>query len=143
MAIISGHGARTRSATAASCSSAASSTRTRSATDSKAASRDCLGSSSAPRAAPIRQPTMTDTRAGSASITERIRPVEAGAPVVAIHFLDRTAFFVLGEESLMRAPPGGAPQRVTAHAGGILASAADEKRVLTAGDDGKVVATSA
>jgi WD40 repeat protein len=86
---------------------------------------------------------MTETRVGTPSIAERIRPVEAGAPVVAIHFLDDTAFFVLGEETVVRAPPDGAPQRVAAHAGGILASAADDERVLTAGDDGKVVATSA
>src|SRR5947209_5876880 len=113
MAITSGHGARTRSATAVSCSSAASSTRTRSAKASKAASRECHASGPNARSACIFRPAMTDARTGAASIVERIRPVE------------------------------GEPQRVTAHAGGILASAADDGRVLTAGDDGKVMATSA
>jgi WD40 repeat protein len=85
---------------------------------------------------------MSDTRNNAASIVERIRPVEAGAPVVSAHFLGATAFFVLGEEHVIVVPADGEPQRVRAHAGGILASAADDARVLTAGDDGKVVATS-
>src|SRR5689334_18919294 len=84
---------------------------------------------------------MSDTRAGMASIVERTRSIEAGAPVVAAHFLGRTAVFVLGEENLLLVPPEGEPRRIAAHAGGILASAADDARVLTAGDDGKVVAT--
>jgi len=51
--------------------------------------------------------------------------------------------FVLGEESLLLIADDGTEQRVEAHAGGILASAADAKRVVTGGDDGKVVAISA
>ena len=84
---------------------------------------------------------MAEARA--ASVVERVRPVDAGAPVVGLHFLERTAFFVLSEESLLVVPAEGETRRVAVHAGGILASAADAARVLTAGDDGKVVATDA
>jgi WD40 repeat protein len=86
---------------------------------------------------------VAEERAGVASVVGRVRPVEAGAAVVASHFLDRTACFVLGEESLLLVPPVGEPRRLTVHAGGILATAADSARVLTAGDDGSVVATDA
>lgn len=86
---------------------------------------------------------MTDTRNEAASIVERIRPVEVGAAVVDLHFLGRTAAFVLGEEELVLASADGEPKRVAAHGGGILSSTADGKRIVTGGDDGKVVATDA
>jgi WD40 repeat protein len=86
---------------------------------------------------------MSDTRNNVASIVERIRPVETGAPVVAAHFLGGTAFFALGEEDIVVVPPDGEPRRVPVHSGGILATAADADRVLTAGDDGKVVSINA
>ena len=86
---------------------------------------------------------MAETRPGTASVVERIRPVAAGAPVVAAHFLEDTCCFVLGEEHMLLVPPGGEPQRLLVHSGGILAVAADSERVVTAGDDGKVVATNA
>ncbi len=86
---------------------------------------------------------MSDDRAGIASVAGRARPVAAGAPVVGLHFLDRAAFFVLGEEALLMVPPEGEPRRLDVHSGGILCGAADATRVLTAGDDGKVVATDA
>ena len=44
---------------------------------------------------------MTDTRDNIPSVVERTRPVKAGAPVVAAHFLGGTAVFVLGEEALL------------------------------------------
>jgi WD40 repeat protein len=84
---------------------------------------------------------MSDTRNGVVSIAERARPVEVGGAVIGAHFLGSTAVFVLGEEHVVVAPADGAPRRVLAHSGGILATAADGARVLTAGDDGKVVAT--
>jgi WD40 repeat protein len=77
------------------------------------------------------------------SIVERVRPVPVGAPVVGIHFLKETAVFVLGEEALLFAAGEGEPQRVQVHGGAILASASDGGRVVTGGDDGKVVATDA
>jgi WD40 repeat protein len=86
---------------------------------------------------------MTDSRADTVSIADRTHPIAAGAPVVAAHFLRHTAVFVLGEEAMLFVEPEGEPQRVAVHDGAILATAADKQRIVTGGDDGKVVATSA
>ena len=86
---------------------------------------------------------MTDTRVANPSITERTRSIEVGGPVVAVHFLNDIAGFVLGEEGLVLAEGSGETRRVDAHAGAILTSAADESRIITGGDDGRVLATGA
>jgi len=86
---------------------------------------------------------MTDTSADTPSVVDRTRPLEAGGPVVAAYFLDRIAVFALGEESLLLVPPKGDTQRVDIHSGGILSAASDGTRVVTGGDDGKVVSTDA
>jgi WD40 repeat protein len=86
---------------------------------------------------------MTDSRTDTVSIADRTHAVAAGAPVVAAHFLRHTAVFVLGEEAMLFVEPEGAPRRIAAHDGAILATAADKQRILTGGDDGKVVATNA
>ena len=86
---------------------------------------------------------MTDTRDPIPSVVDRTKPVAAGGPVVAAHFLGRRAVFALGEEALLFVAPDGAEQRVAAHAGGILSVASDGTRILTGGDDGKAVATNA
>ena len=83
---------------------------------------------------------MTDDRAASVSITDRVRAVSTGAPVVSAHFLGRSPIFVLGEQELLFAGEQG-ERRVTVHGGAILESAADGERIVTAGDDGKVIAT--
>jgi WD40 repeat protein len=77
------------------------------------------------------------------SVTNRTRLVAAGAPVVGACFLGTSAVFVLGDEALLFVVGGGEPQRVDVHAGGILAAVADGERIVTAGDDGKVIATAA
>ncbi|MBX9774067.1 MAG: WD40 repeat domain-containing protein [Xanthobacteraceae bacterium] len=77
------------------------------------------------------------------SVVERARPMTAGAPVVGIHFIKETAVFVLGEAALLFAAGEGEPTRVEVHGGAILSSAGDGGRVVTGGDDGKVVATDA
>ena len=51
--------------------------------------------------------------------------------------------FVLGEEELLFAASDEEPRRVAVHEGGILASVSDNERIVTGGDDGKVVATTA
>jgi WD40 repeat protein len=84
---------------------------------------------------------VTDAPAATPSVTARIQPLAAGAPVVGVHFLGDSAVFVLGEEALLLAPLGGEPKRVGIHDGGILASCCDGARVVTGGDDGKVMAT--
>jgi WD40 repeat protein len=83
----------------------------------------------------------TPTGTNTPSVVERTRPVAAGAPVVAAHFLGRTAVFVLGEEALLQVPDNGEERRLALHAGGILAAASDGTRVVTGGDDGKVFST--
>src|SRR5581483_3985937 len=75
-----------------------------------------------------------------ASITDRVRPIAAGAGVVGVHVLKGMPVFVLGEEALLFAPQGG-ERRVAVHAGAILDAVADGKQIVTAGDDGRVVAT--
>jgi WD40 repeat protein len=84
---------------------------------------------------------MTNVRSHTVSVVDRTRPVAAGAPVVAAHFLGRTAVFVLGEEALLFVEPEAEPRRVAVHGGAILATAADGKRVVSGGDDAKVLAT--
>lgn len=83
---------------------------------------------------------MTET--GVASVVERTRPIAAGAPIVGAHFLGRTAVFVLGEEVLLFAFADG-ERRIAVHGGAILSAAADGDRIVTGGDDGKVVLTEA
>jgi WD40 repeat protein len=75
------------------------------------------------------------------SVVDRTRPVKAGAAVVAAHFLRDTAVFVLGEETLLLAGRDGAERRVPVHGGAILAATSDGERVITGGDDGRVIAT--
>jgi Anaphase-promoting complex subunit 4 WD40 domain len=86
---------------------------------------------------------MADARADTPSVVERTRPVAAGATVVAAHFLGDAAVFVLGEEALLFVGKDGAERRVPVHGGAILAAASDGDRIITGGDDGKVVATDA
>jgi WD40 repeat protein len=86
---------------------------------------------------------VTDTRGPIPSVVDRTKPIAAGGPVVAAHFLRERAVFALGEEALLFVAPDGAEQRVAVHAGGILAVASDGTRILTGGDDGKAVATNA
>jgi WD40 repeat protein len=77
------------------------------------------------------------------SVVQRTRPVAAGAQVVGAYFLKTTAVFALGDEALLFAAGAGDPQRVAVHGGGILAVASDGERIVTAGDDGKIVSTTA
>ena len=83
---------------------------------------------------------MSDTPAPIPSLADRTRRVNAGAPVVGVHFLGATAVFVLGEEQLLFVAE--AEHRVPVHAGAILASASDGTRIVTGGDDGQVSETS-
>jgi len=82
---------------------------------------------------------MSDTSASMPSLADRVRPIAAGGTIVGVHFLGKTPVFVLGEEALLFA--GENEPRIAIHAGGILASASDGKRIVTGGDDGTLVAT--
>src|ERR1700752_304443 len=86
---------------------------------------------------------MSETQNSIPSIADRVKPVAAGAPVVATHFLKGRAAFVLGEEALLFVAGGGSEERTQVHDGGVLAAGSDGDRILTGGDDGKAVATDA
>lgn len=84
---------------------------------------------------------MSDLPLPPVSLTERARKIHAGGAVVGAHFLGQTPVFVLGEETLLFA--GDDERRVAVHSGGILASACNSKRIVTGGDDGKLMETRA
>lgn len=86
---------------------------------------------------------MSHTDTPLPSLADRVRSIDAGAEIVGAHFLGATPVFVLGEEALLFAPRDEEPRRVAVHEGGILASTADDERIVTGGDDGKVVAMAA
>lgn len=86
---------------------------------------------------------MSTDAANTPSVVERTRAVAADAPVVAVHFLGRTAAFVLGEEAVLLVSGPSDEKRVAIHGGGILSAACDGVRVVTGGDDGKVCSTDA
>jgi WD40 repeat protein len=78
--------------------------------------------------------------ASIASVTDRVRAIAIGAPVIAIHFLGDRAAFVGAEESVALVDADGAISHVTVHDGGILCTASDGARIAMGGDDGKLVA---
>lgn len=84
---------------------------------------------------------MSDTRSptNTPSVANRIRPVDPGGSVIAIHFLGARAAFVLAEEAALLLGPDGTSERVALHDGGILSVAGDGARVVTGGDDGRVM----
>jgi len=86
---------------------------------------------------------MAPSGSDTVSVVDRTRPIATDGGIVAVHFLGQTAAFVLGEEAIVLAPPQGEPRRLAVHDGGILDAAADGRRVVTGGDDGKIVATDA
>jgi WD40 repeat protein len=81
------------------------------------------------------------TSRDTVSVVERTRAVAVGGTVVGAHFLGRSAAFVLGEEALLVAEPDGQARRLAIHDGAILDAACDGTRIVSGGDDGKVVTT--
>src|SRR4051812_22613710 len=87
-----------------------------------------------------------DPREHSASIvsvTDKVRPVAIGAPVIAVHFIGDKAAFVGAEENVALVSGAGDISRVAVHSGGILCVASDGGRIVMGGDDGKVVSLDA
>src|SRR4051812_49711312 len=78
--------------------------------------------------------------ASIASIADKVRPLAVGMPVSSVHFLGETAVFVGAEESAAIVGAGGEISPVAIHSGAVLCAASDGTRVVTGGDDGKVVA---
>jgi WD40 repeat protein len=85
---------------------------------------------------------MTESSPDTPSVVERTQHYKADAAIVAAHFIGDSAVFVLGEEALLMARAG-EHRRVAIHGGAILAVAADGERLVTGGDDGRVVETDA
>jgi hypothetical protein len=85
---------------------------------------------------------MTQSSPDTASVVERTRHCGTDAAIVGVHFLERSAVFVLGEEALLMVRDD-ERARIAIHGGAILAAAADGERVVTGGDDGRVMATDA
>jgi WD40 repeat protein len=74
------------------------------------------------------------------SVTDKVSAVSIGAPVSSVHFLGDDAIFVGAEESIFVESGEGPISTVPVHGGGILCAVSDGKRLVTGGDDGKVVA---
>src|SRR5882724_10512316 len=81
--------------------------------------------------------------ASIASITDKVRPLAVGMPVSSVHFLGETAVFVGAEEAAAIVGADGEMSRVDIHSGAILCATSDGTRIVTGGDDGKVVALNA
>ena len=84
-----------------------------------------------------------DNSASIVSVTDRVRPVAIGAPVTSVHFLGDRAAFVGAEENVFLVNGDGESSPVAVHGGGILCAASDGARIVTGGDDGKLVALDA
>src|SRR3954468_12099566 len=78
-----------------------------------------------------------------ASVTDRVRPVTIGAAVTSVHFLGDSAFFVGAEENVFVVSGEQAASPVNLHGGAILCAASDGRRIVTGGDDGKLVSIDA
>lgn len=85
----------------------------------------------------------SDNPGSIVSVTDRVIAVEIGMPVSAVHFLGPAAVFVGDEETLTFVAGGGEAARLPVHGGAILSAASDGKRIVTGGDDGKVVEVAA
>jgi len=77
------------------------------------------------------------------SVTDRVRPLPLGMAVSSVHFLDDNTFFVGAEEKVAIATPAGEISQLDVHGGAILCAASDGARLVTGGDDGKLVALNA
>jgi WD40 repeat protein len=77
------------------------------------------------------------------SITDRVKLTSLGAAVGSVHFLGDRAFFVGAEETIVIVSADGEITRTPVHGGAILCAASDGKRIVTGGDDGRLVAIDA
>lgn len=73
------------------------------------------------------------------SLADRVQPYAFGEHVLRVGFLGLVPFFVLADGAVLL---GEAPVTLRPHGGnGILAALSDGKRIVTGGEDGKVIAT--
>jgi WD40 repeat protein len=85
----------------------------------------------------------SENSASIVSVTDKVRPVAIGAPVIAVHFIGDRAAFVGAEETVALVNGAGEISRVAVHSGGILCVASDGERIAIGGDDGNLVALDA
>ena len=64
-------------------------------------------------------------------------------PATSVHFLGDIAVFVGAEENAALVNEAGEVSTVAIHGGAVLCAASDGKRIVSGGDDGKVVALNA
>ncbi|HYP58035.1 MAG TPA: WD40 repeat domain-containing protein [Beijerinckia sp.] len=77
------------------------------------------------------------------SLTERVTPLEAGAHVTAACFLGRTPALALGDGQILFADIG-AERRIIAHSdAAILTTAKAGQKLVTGGDDGRIMSIAA
>lgn len=81
-----------------------------------------------------------ETIAKPVSLREHVVPVEAGEHVVAAVWLKQTLALALADGRVLRWRDGEV-EGASAHAGGILSACSDGERLISGGDDGRVVAT--
>src|SRR5690242_20525937 len=77
------------------------------------------------------------------SVTDRALAVPLGFAVSAVHFLGERAFFVGTEEKIAAVSTTGEVSETEVHFGAVLCAATDGARIVTGGDDGKLVETNA
>ncbi len=82
---------------------------------------------------------MIQERADAIEI-ESIRKINAGRSAIAVEFFGETVAFVLAEEDVIFVPAKGDERWLHMHDGAILSSVTDGGRLLTGGDDGRIVA---
>lgn len=77
------------------------------------------------------------------SLTSKVRPLAFDAGIVAVAFLSSKAAFAGadGAVTLVGVEEGAAPVTVRVHDGGVLSAASDGQRLVTGGDDGRVMET--
>ncbi|MCA0425041.1 MAG: WD40 repeat domain-containing protein, partial [Proteobacteria bacterium] len=72
------------------------------------------------------------------TLTQYVTEFDAGAHVTMAAFLGESPVFALGDGAILVGNPD-APRRLEAHDGAVLVAAADGERLLTGGDDGRVM----
>jgi WD40 repeat protein len=82
------------------------------------------------------------TDAAAPSLCDAVAAIDAGEHVVAVAFLGADCLFALSHGIVLRHDGSGSQTRIAAHAeGAVLCAASDARRLVTGGDDGRLVET--